>query len=98
MAEKELNENLLFKVSLKTLAGIAALISTAIGYHYWLMDQISEAKAKPKIGTGYYIVDPSDPAAKESYPPSRQEYEMKDELARREIMLLKEQINELKQK
>lgn len=98
MAEKELNENLLFKVSLKTLAGIAALISTAIGYHYWLMSEISSAKSTPKIGTGYYMVDPTDPAAKESYPPSRQEYEMKDEMARREIMLLKEQITELKQK
>lgn len=98
MAEKDLNENISFKVSLKTLAGIAALISSAIGYHYWLVNQINEAKATPKIGTGYYIVDPADPAAKESYPPSRQEYEMKDELARREIMLLKEQVNELKQK
>jgi hypothetical protein len=96
MVEKELNENLSFKVSLKTLAGIAALISSVIGYHYWLMGQIDEAKAKPKIGTGYYIVDPTDIAAKESYPPSRQEYEMKDELARREILLLKEQIKELK--
>jgi len=98
MPEKELNENLSFKVSLKTLAGIAALISTAIGYHYYIIGQIEDAKAKPKIGTGYYIVDPTDAAAKESYPPSRQEYEMKDELARREIMLLKEEIKELKNK
>jgi hypothetical protein len=98
MSDKELSENLSFKVSLKTLGGIAALISTAIGYHYYLINQIEEAKAKPKIGTGYYIVDPADPAAKESYPPSRQEYEMKDELARREIMLLKEEIKELKNK
>lgn len=98
MAEKELNENLSFKVSLKTLGGIAALISSAIGYHYYLMGEIDAAKSSPKIGTGYYIVDPADPAAKESYPPSRQEYEMKDELARREIMLLKEEIKELKQK
>ena len=98
MPERELNENLSFKVSLKTLAGIAALISTAIGYHYYIIGQIEDAKAKPKIGTGYYIVDPTDAAAKESYPPSRQEYEMKDELARREIMLLKEEIKELKNK
>jgi hypothetical protein len=96
MAEKELNENLLFKVSLKTLGGIAALISTVIGYHYFLMSEISAAKSAPKIGTGYYIVDPADPAAKESYPPSRQEYEMKDEMARREIMLIKEEIKQLK--
>ena len=98
MAEKELNENLSFRITLKTLAGIAALISTAIGYHYYLMGEIEAAKSTPRIGTGYYIVDPTDPAAKESYPPSRQEYEMKDELARREIMLLKEEIKELKNK
>ena len=48
MAEKELNENLSFKVSLKTLGGIVALISTAIGYHYYLMseEEIKELKQK----------------------------------------------------
>jgi hypothetical protein len=43
-----------------------------------------------------YMVDPADPAAKETYPPSRQEYEMKDELARQEIIRLKEEIQQLK--
>lgn len=93
---QELNENLSFKVSLKTLAGIAALLSSVIGYHYWLMGEIDEAKNMPRIGKGMYIVDPADPAAKETYPPSRQEYEMKDELARQEIIRLKEEIQELK--
>lgn len=90
--EKQLDENLSFKVSLKTLAGIAALISTAVGYHYWLMGEIEEAKNLPKIGKGVYVVDPADPAAKETYPPSRQEYQMKDELTRQEILQLKELI------
>lgn len=89
---KELDENLSFKVSVKTLAGIIALISSAIGYHYWLMGQIEEAKSLPKIGKGIYVVDPADPAAKETYPPSRQEYQMKDELTRQEILQLKELI------
>jgi hypothetical protein len=89
---KELDENLSFKVSLKTLAGIAALLSSAIGYHYWLMGEIEEAKSLPKIGKGIYVVDPADPAAKETYPPSRQEYQMKDELTRQEILQLKELI------
>ena len=89
---KELDENLSFKVSVKTLAGIVALISSAIGYHYWLMGEIEEAKSLPKIGKGIYVVDPADPAAKETYPPSRQEYQMKDELTRQEILQLKELI------
>lgn len=90
---RELDENLSFKISLKTLAGIAVLLSSVIGYHYWLMGQIEEAKQLPKIGKGIYTVDPADPAAKETYPPSRQEYQMKDELTRQEILQLKELIN-----
>jgi hypothetical protein len=90
---KELDENLSFKISLKTLGMIAAILSSAIGYHYWLMGEIQEAKELPKIGKGIYIVDPADPAAKETYPPSRQEYQMKDELTRQEILQLKELIN-----
>lgn len=88
----ELDENLSFKISLKTLGGIAALIASVVGYHYWLMGEIEEAKALPKIGKGIYMVDPADPAAKETYPPSRQEYQMKDELTRQEILQLKELI------
>lgn len=91
--EKQLDENLSFKISLKTLAGIAAILSSIIGYHYWLMGEIEEAKNLPKIGKGIYVVDPGDPAAKETYPPSRQEYQMKDELTRQEILQLKELIN-----
>lgn len=90
---RELDENLSFKISLKTLAGIAAILSSIIGYHYWLMGEIEEAKQLPKIGKGIYTVDPADPAAKETYPPSRQEYQMKDELTRQEILQLKELIN-----
>jgi hypothetical protein len=89
---QELDENLSFKVSLKTLGGIAAIISMAIGYHYWLMGEIDDAKNLPKIGNGIYMVDPADPAAKETYPPSRQEYQMKDELTRQEILQIKELI------
>jgi len=89
----ELDENLSFKISLKTLAGIAAILSSVIGYHYWIMGEIEEAKQLPKIGKGIYTVDPADPAAKETYPPSRQEYQMKDELTRQEILQLKELIN-----
>ena len=45
---KELNEDTSFKISIKTLAGIAALIFTLVGMWFTLQDDISEAKELPK--------------------------------------------------
>jgi hypothetical protein len=89
----KLGEDMEFSLTPKVLAGIIALVASAIGYHYWILGQLEEAKSLPTIGKGVYVVDPADPAAKETYPPSRQEYQMKDELTRQEIMALKELIN-----
>lgn len=82
----KLGEDTEFSLTPKVLAAIAAIIASAIGYHYYLMNEIESAKALPAIGKGVYMIDPADPAAKETYPPSRQEYNMKDELTRSEIM------------
>lgn len=90
----KLGEDTEFSLTPKVLAGIAALIASAIGYHYWLIAQIEEAKVSPAIGKGVYMIDPADPAAKETYPPSRQEYNMKDELTRSEIMNYMERTDE----
>jgi len=46
--EKELNEETAFKISIKTLAGIAALIFTLVGMWFTLQADISEAKELPK--------------------------------------------------
>jgi hypothetical protein len=89
----KLGEDMEFSLTPKVLAGIIGIVSAVIGYHYWILGQLDEAKSLPKIGNGVYIVDPADPAAKETYPPSRQEFQMKDELTRQEIMQLKELIN-----
>ena len=44
---KELNEDTSFKISIKTLAGIAALIFTLVGMWFTLQADISEAKQLP---------------------------------------------------
>ena len=45
---KELNEDTSFKISIKTLAGIATLIFTLVGMWFTLQADISEAKELPK--------------------------------------------------
>ena len=44
---KELNEETSFKISIKTLDGIAALIFTLVGMWFTLQADISEAKELP---------------------------------------------------
>ena len=44
---KELNEDTNFKISIKTLAGIAALIFTLVGMWFTLQADIAEAKKLP---------------------------------------------------
>jgi hypothetical protein len=45
---KELNEETSFKISIKTLGGIAALIFTLVGMWFTLQGDIAEAKELPK--------------------------------------------------
>jgi len=45
---KQLNEDTSFNISIKTLAGIAALIFTLVGMWFTLQADISEAKELPK--------------------------------------------------
>lgn len=96
MAEKELDENIGFKISLKTLAGIIALVASIIGtayaYDSRIDARIDEKVEKIKVGKGYYQVDPSDIAAKETWPPSRQEFDMKDQMTRKEFLEFKEEV------
>ena len=44
---KELNEDTSFKISIKTLAGIAALIFTLVGMWFTLQGDIAEARELP---------------------------------------------------
>ena len=78
---KELNEDTGFKVSIKTLFGIAIGIATVVGMWYALQADIQEAKELPK---------PPEPEV------TRMEYDMKDQLVRQTIMTTQEDVTEIK--
>ncbi len=94
---KELSESTKFTLSIKTILSAVAGIATIVGFYYMIMSQIDDAKKLPKPGVGTYAIDLGDPSAKESWPPSRGEYKMKDELSRQMILKIQEDIKELKE-
>ena len=79
---KELNEDTSFKISIKTLAGIAVLIFTLVGMWFTLQADIAEAKELPL---------PVPPEI------TRMEYDMKDQLVRQTIMTTQEDVTEIKE-
>ena len=79
---KELNEGTTFKLSIKTLAGIAALIFTLVSMWFILQADISEAKELPV---------PLDPEI------TRMEFDMKDQNIRLTIQNTAEDVEELKE-
>ena len=78
---KELNEDTSFKISIKTLAGIAALIFTLVGMWFALQADIAEAKELPA---------PPDPEV------TRMEFDMKDQMIRNTIMTTQKDVEEIK--
>ena len=79
---KELNEETSFKISIKTLAGIAALIFTIVGMWFALQADIQEAKELPK---------PLPPDV------TRMEIDMKDKNIRLTIENTQEDVTEIKE-
>ena len=79
---KELNENTTFKLSIKTLAGIAALIFTLVSMWFILQADISEAKELP-------VPPPQDV--------TRMEFDMKDQNIRLTIQNTADDVEELKE-
>ena len=77
----ELNEETGFKVSIKTLIGIAFAIATIVGMWFALQADIQEAKELPK---------PPEPEV------TRMEFDMKDQIVRQTIMTTQEDVKELK--
>jgi len=78
---KELNEDTGFKVSIKTLIGIAFAIATVVAMWFALQADIQEAKELPK---------PPEPEV------TRMEFDMKDQIVRQTIMTTQEDVKELK--
>ena len=79
---KELNENTTFKLSIKTIAGIAALIFTLVSMWFVLQGEISEAKELP-------VPPPQDV--------TRMEFDMKDQNIRLTIQNTADDVEELKE-
>lgn len=78
----ELNEETGFKVSIKTLIGIAFAIATVVGMWFALQADIQEAKELPK---------PPEPEV------TRMEFDMKDQIVRQTIMTTQEDVKDLKE-
>ena len=105
---KELSEESKFQISIKTLITIIVAIVSIVSAYFGLMASINskfvelerkvqEALEKPKPGTGIYTIDMGDPAASNSWPPTRMEFNMKDQMARNQIDQLRKEIDELKE-
>ena len=79
---KELNEDTGFNVSIKTLIGIGAAITTVVGMWFALQADIAEAKELPE-----------PPPAEVT----RMEFDMKDQMIRQTIMTTQEDVTEIKE-
>ena len=80
---KELNEDTGFHVSIKTLVGIGAVMTTIISMWFVLQADIAETKELP-------VPPPPDV--------TRMEYDMKDQLIRQTIMTTQDDVKELKER
>jgi len=79
---KELNEDTAFKLSIKTIIGLAFAIATLAGMWFTLQADIAEAKELPA---------PPDPEV------TRMEFDMKDQMIRNTIMNTQEDVGEIKE-
>ena len=106
--KKEISEDSKFQISIKTLVGIIFGVATVISAYFGLMASINskfieleikveEALEKPIPGTGTYTIDMGDPAATNTWPPTRMEFNMKDQMARNKIDRVQEDLDELKE-
>ena len=89
---KELNEGTTFKLSIKTLAGIAALIFTLVSMWFILQGDITEAKELP--------ANKWNPEWEEKLPSpdvTRMEFDMKDQNIRLTIENTASDVEELKE-
>ena len=111
---KELSEDSKFQISIKTLIAIIVGVATIISFYFGLMatinskfseleDKVEKALELPKPGTGTYMIDMGDPAATQTWPPTRMEFNMKDQMARdkidrviKDVEDIKEELKELK--
>jgi hypothetical protein len=103
---KELSEESKFQISIKTLVSIVVAVVTVVSAYFGLMSTINskftelESKVEqalelPKPGTGIYTIDMGDPAATNTWPPTRMEFNMKDQMARNKIDAVIKEIEDI---
>ena len=83
---KELNEDYGFKISIKTLIGIAVAITTVVSF--WFAQQAQLNELRDEIEKAKNMPEPNI---------SRTEYELKDELVRQTILDTQEDGDEIKE-
>tara|TARA_B100001248_G_C27330748_1_gene431289 strand:- start:316 stop:618 length:303 start_codon:yes stop_codon:yes gene_type:complete len=83
---KELNEDYGFKISIKTLVGIAIAITTVVSF--WFAQQAQINELRQEIEEAKELPSPNI---------SRTEYELKDELVRQTILDTQEDVDEIKE-
>ena len=84
-----------FKINLRAIGMVVvAIISTTMLY-YQIMEEIEIAKQLPVVGTGTYIIDQADPQALNTYPPTRVEFNMKDQMSRMTLDQLVKKVEEM---
>ena len=84
-----------FSLSLKTIGGLIAGIIMVVMFYMQIQEDIEEAKKLPKIGSGQYTIDAGDPQAINTYPPTRSEFKMKDEMSRMTLQQLINKVDEI---
>ena len=105
---KELSEESKFQISIKTLITIIVAIVSIVSAYFGLMasinskfveleDKVERALELPKPGTGTYTIDMGDPAASNTWPPTRMEFNMKDQMARNKIDAVAKEVDEMKE-
>ena len=105
---KELSEESKFQISIKTLVSIVVAVVTVVSAYFGLMStinskftelesKVNEALELPKPGTGTYTIDMGDPAASNTWPPTRMEFNMKDQMARNQIDAIIKEVDEMKE-
>ena len=84
-----------FNINLRAIGMVVvAIISTTMLY-YQIMEEIEIAKQLPVVGTGTYIIDQADPQALNTYPPTRVEFNMKDQMSRMTLDQLVKKVEEM---
>ena len=73
---------------------VVAIVSMTM-FYFQIQADIEEAKLLPIIGTGQYVIDAADEKAKATYPPTRVEFNMKDQMSRITLDQLIEKVEEM---